>query len=179
MPTGSASTRLIVVRGNSGSGKSSIAQGIRAAYGHGIAWVEQDFVRRMIFNELDQPDGANIGMIERIAGYALDRGFHVVLEGILPTRRYGEMLARLAREHLGNSFFYYLDVPFDETVRRHATRPKAAAFGLDEMRAWYRARDLLATPEETLIDESSSLDATVRLILADSGLRYVPPHVCP
>jgi predicted kinase len=179
MPIGSASTRLIVVRGNSGSGKSSIAQGIRSAHGHGIAWVEQDFVRRMIFDELDQPDGANIGMIERIAGYALDRGFHVVLEGILPTRRYGEMLARLAHEHLGSSFFYYLDVPFDETVRRHATRPKAAAFGLEEMRAWYRARDLLTTPEEKLIDESSSLDETVRLILADSGLRYVPPHVCP
>jgi hypothetical protein len=33
--------------------------------------VEQDFARRMIFDELDQPDGANIGMIERIAAYAL------------------------------------------------------------------------------------------------------------
>jgi predicted kinase len=171
MPIGSASTRLIVVRGNSGAGKSSIAQGIRAAHGHGVAWVEQDFVRRMIFDELDQPDGANIGMIERIAGYALDSGFHVVLEGILPTRRYGEMLARLAREHLGSSLFYYLDVPFDETVRRHATRPKAAAFGFEDMREWYRSRDLLGTPEEKLIDESSSLDETVQLILTDSGLR--------
>jgi hypothetical protein len=97
--------------------------------------------------------------------------FHVVLEGILPTRRYGEMLARLAREHLGSSLFYYLDVPFDETVRRHATRPKAAAFGFEDMREWYRSRDLLGTPEEKLIDESSSLDETVQLILTDSGLR--------
>jgi hypothetical protein len=94
----------------------------------------------------------------------------VVLEGILSTRRYGEMLARLAREHLGSSSFYYLDVPFDETVRRHATRPKAAAFGLEDMREWYRSRDLLTTPEEKLIDESSSLAETVRLILTDSGL---------
>jgi hypothetical protein len=55
-------------------------------------------------------------------------------------------------------------MPFDETVRRHASRPKAAAFGLEDMRAWYRSRDLLTTPEEKVID-------TVRLILTDSGLR--------
>jgi hypothetical protein len=33
------------------------------------------------------------------------------------------------------------------------------------------SRDLLTTPEEKVIGESSSLDDTVRLILTDPGLR--------
>lgn len=161
---------MIVVRGNSGSGKSSVAEGIRAAYGRGVAWVEQDYVRRIVFKELDEPDGANITAIEQLANYALQRGFHTVVEGIFPTSRYAGMLARLARNHAGPSFFYYLDVPFDETVRRHATRAKASEFDAEAMRDWYRHRDLLATPTETIIDESSTLESTIHRILTDSDL---------
>ena len=117
--------RLIVIRGNSGSGKSSIVEGIRTAYGRGIAYIEQDYVRRIIFQELDEPDGANIELIGQMARHALARGFHTVVEGILPTVRYGGMLAELARDHGGH--FYYLDIPFEETVRRHAMRDKASA----------------------------------------------------
>ena len=46
--TGSGSTRLIVLRGNSGSGKSSVAAGVRARYGRGIALVGQDNLRRFV-----------------------------------------------------------------------------------------------------------------------------------
>jgi hypothetical protein len=116
------------------------------------------------------PDGANIPAIEQLAGLALSRGFHTVVEGIMATARYGEMLARLARQHAGPSYFYYLDIPFEETVRRHAGRPKATAFDPEEMRDWYRPRDLLTSPSETIIDESSTLDETVSRILTDSGL---------
>jgi hypothetical protein len=81
------------------------------------------------------------------------------------------MLTRLDRQHPGRSNFYYLDIPFEETVRRHATRPKAAAFNPEAMRDWYRHRDLLAAPTETVIDESSTLDGTITRILGESGLR--------
>ena len=160
--------RLIVIRGNSGSGKSSIVEGIRTAYGRGIAYIEQDYVRRIIFQELDEPDGANIELIGQMARHALARGFHTVVEGILPTVRYGGMLAELARDHGGH--FYYLDIPFEETVRRHATRDKASAFTAKDMADWYRPRDLLEQPRETIIDETSDLDATVQQILRETGL---------
>jgi predicted kinase len=160
--------QLIVVRGNSGSGKSSVVERIRRQYGHGIAYIEQDYVRRTVFQELAEPDGANIELIGQMARYALARGFHAVVEGILPTVRYGGMLAELARDHGGH--FYYLDIPFEETVRRHATRDKASAFTAEDMADWYRPRDLLERPPETIIDESSSLDATVRQILLETGL---------
>jgi predicted kinase len=162
--------RLIVIRGNSGSGKSSVAEGIRAAYGHGVAWIEQDYVRRIIFDELEQPDGANIAMIAMIAQHALDRGYHAVVEGLMPTVRYGGMLTELARAYAGPAYFYYLDVPFEETVRRHAMRDKASAFTAADMAEWYRPRDLLEQPRETIIDQSSSLEESVQRILTDTAL---------
>lgn len=162
--------RLIVIRGNSGSGKSSVVEGIRAAYGHGIAWIEQDYVRRIIFQEPGRPDDATIPMIQQIAKHALGHGFHAVVEGIMPTTGYAGMFAGLAREYAGSAYFYYLDIPFEETVRRHATRDKASAFSGDDMAEWYRPKDLLDQPRETVIDETSSLEATVQQILTETGL---------
>ena len=37
MPLGSGQTRLIVLRENSGAGKSTVARGLREAYGRGLA----------------------------------------------------------------------------------------------------------------------------------------------
>jgi len=173
MRIGSAQTRLIVLRGNSGSGKSSVAQAIRTAYGRGLAWVSQDLIRRTILMEKDRPGGANIGLIDQITRYSLDHHYHVVLDGILYADRYESMLAGLARDHLGISRFYYLDASVEETLRRHAQRPQSAEFSADAMREWYRRRDLLAAVRERVIPETSTLDETAALILAESDLLRV------
>src|SRR5215469_16547178 len=55
MSIGSDQTRLIVLRGNSGSGKSTVAKALREVYGRGVAWVSQDLIRRIILKEKDQP----------------------------------------------------------------------------------------------------------------------------
>ncbi|TDU90421.1 AAA domain-containing protein [Kribbella voronezhensis] len=162
--------RLIVVRGPSGAGKSSVVEGIRAAYGRGVAWIEQDHVRRTVFQEKDEPGGANIAAISQLAGLAMSRGFHTVVEGIMPTVRYGEMLGDLVGRYGGSAYVYYLDVPFDETVRRHATRAKASAFDAAAMREWYGGHDPLGLPGEVVIEADSTLDETVRRILTETGL---------
>jgi len=46
MSIGSDQTRLIAVRGNSGSGKSTVAKSLHEAYGSGPAWVSHDLTRR-------------------------------------------------------------------------------------------------------------------------------------
>jgi ABC-type glutathione transport system ATPase component len=48
--TGSTDTRLIVIRGNSGSGKSYLAQAIRDARPRGVAIVAHDVLRREILH---------------------------------------------------------------------------------------------------------------------------------
>ena len=170
MAVGSDQTKLIVLRGNSGSGKSTVSHALRDAYGRGLAWVSQDLIRRIILKEKDVPGGVNIGLIDQVVRYCLDHGQHVVLDGILCTPRYGQMLAGLNRDHLGSSQFYYLDVSLDETLRRHAARLQTAEFGPDDMRGWYCQRDLLSSIHERVVPETSTLQQTVALILDETHL---------
>lgn len=174
MPAGLDETRLIVLRGNSGAGKSTVARALREAYGRGVAWVSQDLIRRTILNEKDCPGGANAGLIDQVARYSLDSGYHVVLDGIFAADRYEPMLAGLSRDHQGLSRFYYMDVSLEETLRRHATRPQAAEFGPDDIRQWYRPGDLLSAVREHVIPEASTLGETVGVILAGTRLLRAP-----
>ncbi|WP_371503553.1 kinase (plasmid) [Kitasatospora sp. NBC_00374] len=175
--TGSTDTVLVVVRGPSGAGKSSTAARIRSAYGRGLAIVGQDLLRREVLRERDVAGGANIGLIGLVASHALDSGFHTVVEGILDAGRYGAMLTDLVAGHRGRSFLYYLDIGFDETVRRHATRPLSAEVSAEQMAGWYRPLDLLPGGVEHVIGEDSTLDGTVTRILTDTAL--TPPGWSP
>jgi predicted kinase len=173
---GSDQTRLIVLRGNSGSGKSTVARALREAYGgRGVACVSQDLIRRVILREKDRPSGVNIGLIGQVARYSLDHGYHVILDGIFYADRYEATLAAVSRDHRGLSRFYYLDISMHESLRRHATRPQAAEFGPGDMRAWYRPRDLPTGIREHVIPESSTLQETTALILADTQLLQARP----
>ena len=125
-------------------------------------------MRRTVLRERDVAGGSNIGLISTVARYALDHGFHVIVEGILSAARYSEMLHELAADHRGSSWFFYLDVSLQETLRRHQTRPQAAEFGAEEMRGWYHHRDLLGIPGEQMIPESSSLADTTARVLAEA-----------
>ncbi|WP_235438704.1 AAA family ATPase [Streptomyces yangpuensis] len=180
MAVGSEETRLVVVRGNSASGKSSVAAGIRDRFGRGLAVVGQDNLRRTVLRERDVPGGANIGLIDTVARYALDAGYHVVVEGILYADRYGDMLAGLLGDHRGVSRCYYLDVPVEETLTRHASKAEPdylAQVTELHLRDWYRERDLLPGCAETVIGADSTLAGTIDLILRDTGLAGLPPRV--
>jgi hypothetical protein len=169
--TGSDETRLIILRGNSASGKSSTAAEIRRRYGRrDLAIVGQDNLRRDVLREHDVPGGANIRLIGLVARYALSHGFNAIVEGIFCTDHYAEMLMTLIGDHQGPTCCYYFDVPFDETLRRHATKPQAGKYGATEMRAWYRELDLLPGGIEQIIPAEIPQDKIVRRIMADSGL---------
>lgn len=165
----SNSTRLIVIRGNSASGKSAAAAEIRSRVGRGLA-ISQDNLRRVVLRERDIPGGANVELIDLTARLAMSRGFHVVIEGILRADHYGAMLTSLVSDYTGRAFAYYLDVPFEETLRRHATKPQDVKYGEAEMREWYRERDLLPGSIEHVIPAESSLENTVNKVTADVGL---------
>lgn len=161
---------LIVIRGNSGSGKSAIARELRERYGWGLAIVAQDVVRRQMLREHDVPGGANIGLIDLTVRYALDHGFSTVLEGILNADHYGAMLRGLQRDYAARSHWYYLDIPLDETLRRHATKPEAGEFGEVQLRRWYRAQDLVRDFPERIITADVSLEAACARIIVESAL---------
>lgn len=162
---------LIVIRGNSASGKSAVAAAIRERHGQrDLSIVSQDLLRRVVLRERDVPGGASIALIDMTARYAIASGFHVIVEGILRADHYGDMITKLISDHADNAFAYFLDVPFAETLRRHATKPQAREYGEEEMRAWYRGLDLLPGDIEQVIAAKSSLEDTVRKVMTDSGL---------
>ncbi|MFI7126776.1 hypothetical protein ACIBQ1_13860 [Nonomuraea sp. NPDC050153] len=78
------------------------------------------------------------------------------------------MLQTLRADFPGRSRFFYLDIPFEETLRRHATLPQSAEFGPDLMREWYVERDLLPGAYETIIGQDSTLEETVRRLLSET-----------
>lgn len=83
------------------------------------------------------------------------------------------MLQDLVRAHRGVSRCYYLDVPYAETLLRHATKLDAAYLQQvtpDHLSDWYRSKDLLPGALETVIGADSSLEDTVAQILHESGL---------
>lgn len=133
---GSEETRLVVLRGNSASGKSSVAAGLRERFGRGLALVAQDNLRRVVLREHDVPGAANIGLIDTVARYALDAGFHVVVEGILYADRYGDMLGRLCATTAARRT--------TTTWTYRSTKPSLAD-EVDEtqLRDWYRPLHLL------------------------------------
>ncbi|GIF13041.1 AAA family ATPase [Actinoplanes teichomyceticus] len=163
--------RLVVIRGNSGSGKTTIARAVRRRYGRGCALIEQDHLRRVILREHDSgPDPVAPRFITTTARAALESGYHVILEGILWTGRYGAAVRDLIAGHPGRSAVYYLDVSFDETVRRHLRRAEPIPVTAEQMRAWYHPLDLLGVPGEQVVPEASSQSETVDRILHESGL---------
>jgi hypothetical protein len=84
------------------------------------------------------------------------------------------MLTSLISDHASRAFAYFLDVPFDETLRRHATKPQAAEYGEGEMRTWYRGLDLLPGGTEQVIPADSALDTTVTRLMTDAQLDRAP-----
>ena len=164
--TGRADTRLVIVRGPSGSGKSTVAAALRRRMGRGTALVQQDYLRRILLWEKDVPGGVNIGLIDTVVRHSLDSGYSVVLEGILAFDHYGPMLTALVSDHVGATVCAYLDVPFEETLRRHTTRPQAAEFTPEQMAGWFALDDRLRVGREIVVGQESSADETVELLVA-------------
>lgn len=138
---------------------------MREQYGRGLAIVSQDVLRREILHVKDEPVNPAIGLIDLTARYALDHGYHVVVEGIMSCASYGEMLAGLVHDHTGHSACFYYDLEFDETVRRHGLKAQAGEYGADLMREWYRERDLIPALHETIFGPEVSLDQAVRTMM--------------
>lgn len=161
---------LICLRGNSGSGKSTIARELRYRHGRGCALVGQDHIRRILLRERDKPGGLAPTLIAQNVHFCLDHGYHVILEGIMHTARYRSMLTELRDAHRGRTLFVYLDVSLPETLRRHETRPMAAEVPPENLRSWYTQRDVLGWSDELVLPETTTLEQAIERIATAAGL---------
>ena len=157
--------KLIIIRGNSGSGKSAAAERLREELEGKVAIVGLDTLRRTILMEKDYLENTDIiGLLEQTVTYCLNKGYAVIIEGILSKPKYKKVLMRLVESADCESHIYYIDVSLEETLKRHKTKPIADEVTDEQLTSWYQPKNCLDVPGEVIIDETSSLEETVALI---------------
>ena len=155
--------KLIIIRGNSGSGKSTVAKQLQQEMGYETMLVQQDVLRREILRVRDKPGNPAIELIHDTAAYGRSIGYDVIVEGILTRERYGEMLQRLS-SLFDETHVYYFDIPFEETVRRHHTKPNAHEYGEKELKEWWNERDLLSDDDTVITHDLGQAEIVSRIV---------------
>ncbi|MBO0962818.1 kinase [Neobacillus sp. MM2021_6] len=158
-------SKLIIIRGNSGSGKTTTAKGLQNHLGRGTILVSQDTVRREMLKVQDRDGNLSIDLIRQIAEYGKDKCEFVIVEGILYKHRYGDMLNSLIHFFNHKAYTYYFDLSFEETVKRHNSRSKKMEFGVDSLRAWWIPNDYLGVCGETVFTNDFSQNDVCKMIL--------------
>lgn len=172
-------SRLIILRGNSGSGKSTAAKALQQHLGHNIMVISQDAVRRDMLRVKDGPDTPALPLLQELLRYGGGHCETVILEGILRAQWYLPLF-ELALDIFSRQIFaYYYDLPFEETLRRHQTKPNREDFGEKEMRRWWVEKDFINIIPEKLIPPQMSLSDTLKMISSDlspSSGQISSPH---
>ncbi|RYX78665.1 hypothetical protein EON76_02995 [bacterium] len=157
--------KLIILRGNSGSGKSSTAKRLQKNLGYETMLIPQDVVRREILGTQDLPNNHAIQLIHDLATYGIKIGYDVIIEGIMTEERYGVMLRSLLDNFEGETYVYYFDITFEETLNRHNKKTNRHEFGEAEMRQWWIEKDTLKYPNEQLLtNDMSELDIDAKIL---------------
>ena len=157
--------KLIILRGNSGSGKTSAAMALQERFGPNTMRVSHDMVRMEMLHVRGRLGvEKSLPLMAALLEYGRQNSPVTILEGILPTEDYVPLfqkaLALFGRENVSA---YYYDLPFEETLRRHKTK-SGANFGEEDMRSWWQEGDYLPMLEETRLPPELSLEEAVELI---------------
>ena len=146
---------LIILRGNSGSGKTALSKRLQEALGPNTMRISHDTVRMEILNVRGEE--------------GVRRSTPLLIELLRYGRAHAAPLFAAAADLFGaeNLFAYYYDLPFAETLARHATKPNRADFGEAEMRRWWQGRDLVSSLRETVFGPELSLEEAAAQVLRD------------
>ena len=160
--------KLIILRGNSGSGKTSAAKALQEKFGPNTMRISHDMIRMEILHTWSKEgiEKSEPLMIELLK-YGRAHSEITVLEGILPAEPYRRLFEAAKEEYLDQIFAYYYDLSFEETLRRHSTKPNREDFGEEDMRRWWVGKDLLPNITETVLTEEWSLEDAVERIYRD------------
>ena len=166
---------LIILRGNSGSGKSSVAKELQKKLGSGTFLIAQDMVRREMLCVHDGKDTLALPLLVRLLEWGKAHCSHVILEGILNAGWYQPLFETAAELFGADIYAYYYDISFEETVKRHKTKRNKNDFGEAQMRLWWKEKDWIGIIPEKILKEDISLEDAVEIIMRDiTDLNIVP-----
>jgi len=155
--------KIIILRGNSASGKSTTAIGLQKKLERGNSLlIQQDNVRReMLWEKWESKHVETIKLIKSLVEYGNKNYKYTILEGILYPGTYDELFKMIMQLYGENIHAYYFDVPFEETVKRQKQRPIHNKFGETEMKEWWREKDFIKFIPEKIIDAVKMSNAEV------------------
>lgn len=160
-------SKLVIIRGNSGSGKTTTAKALQHRLGRNIMVLSQDVIRREILWVKDGFGTEALPLLMDMLQYGYNHCETVILEGILDAGYY-RPLFELASELFGREIFaYYYDLTFEETLIRHQTKPNRDKFGREEMQRWWKEKDWLKIIPEKVISADMTQADTVEMIYQD------------
>lgn len=161
-------TKLILIRGNSASGKTSLATALQAELGENTLLLSQDNLRRTMLAAHDGFDTPTIPLLCNLLIYGKTHCDYLILEGILRADWYTPVWETIAELYgSDNTYAYYYDLPFEETLRRHSSRAKSQEFGEEALRRWWNDKDYLTHFSEKKIKADSNLSESLQTILQD------------
>ena len=153
--------KLIILRGNSGSGKTTIAKELQKSFGRNTMLISQDVVRRDILRVKDGENTEALPLMKELLTYGRNHCEIVILEGIMYPDWY-KPLFELAVQLYGTDIFaYYFDLPFEETLKRHQTKPNCNEFGEKAMRRWWHDKDFSDVLSERVITSEKGIQSII------------------
>jgi deoxyadenosine/deoxycytidine kinase len=162
--------KLIVIRGPSASGKSTIAKKLHAHSVRPTLLIHEDEVRFMFSDWKQSNHTASKLLATSMIISGLQSSYDVIYEGISNIKTYDQYFQQIFKVHPHGNYFFYLNVSFEETLRRHKTRPQKDKFGIREMKRWLGYASPTGYSEEHIIPEPSTVEQTVEVICRVTGL---------
>jgi len=165
-----ATCKLIVLRGPSGAGKSTVARMLHSRVANKTALIDQDYYRHTMFNNLHSDLEAPRYVMFAGIQTALDHGYDVIVEGFLGMGKYRRYFDELIAHHPTENYFFYFDVSFAETLRRHDTRQKSSLLTIEKMKELYSRTGPSEYSGECTISEISSAEQACKLIIETANV---------
>lgn len=160
--------KIIILRGNSGSGKSTVARSLQRFFGLHTLMISQDNVSRDMIYALEGKDQESISLLMHLVDFGFKNNEITIMDGIFKKDKY-EALLHHVKNLYGNDniYAYYFDLPFEETLKRHQTRWKKSQFGEEKMKKWWSNKDYIGFIEEKIITKDLEKEEIINLIIND------------
>lgn len=161
-------SKLIILRGNSGSGKTALAGVLQQRFGPNTMLISHDMVRMKMLHVWGK-EGVekSLPLMIELVKYSRQHCDITILEGILSAKDYNLLFETAIKEYGTNIFAYYYDISFEETLKRHQTKPNCMDFGEEDLRRWWNEKDYLNIIPEVIFKADVSLEKAANIISAD------------
>ncbi len=115
---------------------------LQKRFGRNTMRISQDAIRRDMLFVADGADTEALPLMMALLQYGSVHSGVVILEGILYASWYKPLFSLAKKLYKETEIHaYYFDLPFEETVRRHQTKPNCLEFSSMDMRRWWKDKD--------------------------------------